>query len=72
MVKPNETHVRSIVKTLTWRVTATCTTVLIVFGFTGKFVLSLGIGAVEVVVKMILYYFHERLWIRVSFGKKEN
>ncbi len=61
---------RSIIKALSWRVFATLATILIVFAFTRRLVLSLGIGGVEVVVKLLLYYLHERLWLRIPLGKK--
>jgi uncharacterized membrane protein len=60
---------RSLAKTVTWRIIATLTTILIIYAFTGKLTLSLSAGAVEVVTKMILYYFHERIWLRVPLGK---
>jgi uncharacterized membrane protein len=64
-----EKQYRSIVKMLSWRVLATCATVLIVYMFTGNIKASFGIGAVEVVTKMILYYFHERSWNASTWGK---
>ena len=45
------------------------TTVAIVYFFTKELALSLGIGGIEVVSKMILYYFHERIWNLVTLGK---
>jgi adenylylsulfate kinase len=72
MDKYIDAHYRSIVKALSWRVFATIATVLIVFAFTRKIVLSLGVGAVEVVVKLILYYFHERIWGLIPFGKRRH
>ena len=51
---------------------ATVATILIVFVFTGRLALSLGVGAVEVVVKLILYYFHERIWGFLGIGRKEH
>lgn len=65
-----DAHYRSILKALSWRLLATVATILIVFFFTHKFILSLGVGTVEVVVKLALYYFHERIWSLVRFGKK--
>lgn len=44
---------------------------MIVFIFTGQFVLAIPIGFLEVFAKMALYFFHERLWQKISFGKKE-
>ncbi len=64
--------IRSIVKTVSWRVLATLATMLIVFAFTGEAKLSIGIGLVEAFSKMILYYFHERLWLRISWGKLKH
>lgn len=71
-----ETRLRSIVKGVAWRVLATLTTMILVLVFTGKLVLSLEIGALEVIVKLLLYYTHERVcnlvnWDRFSvyYGK---
>ena len=72
MKKLKEAHYRSIVKALSWRVLATLTTMLIVFAFTRKPILSIEIGAVEVIIKLLVYYFHERLWIVIPFGKKTH
>ena len=67
-----DAHHRSILKTISWRVIATCTTMTIVYIFTGQVALSLGIGAVEVVTKMIFYYLHERAWSLSRIGRKEH
>jgi len=67
-----DTHYRSVIKALSWRIFATIATILIVFLFTRRLILSLGVGAVEVVVKLILYYFHERVWGGIPFGKKKH
>ena len=67
-----DAHHRSILKALSWRVFATIVTMLIVFAFTGKIVLSVGVGAVEVTVKLVLYYLHERTWAFLSVGRKEH
>ncbi|UCH35598.1 MAG: DUF2061 domain-containing protein [Armatimonadota bacterium] len=63
---------RSVVKAVSWRILATITTMGVVYGFTGRLDLSLGVGAVEVVVKMLLYYAHERLWGRVTWGRPSH
>ena len=60
---------RSVVKAVCWRFLATTSTMAIVYAFTGQAALSLGIGAVEVVVKLVLYYGHERLWNWIGWGK---
>ncbi len=66
-----ETHARSIVKTISWRFWATLTTIALVFLFVGEIKTALSIGIVEVVAKLILYFFHERTWDKIHFGKKE-
>ena len=67
-----DAHSRSIIKAISWRLFATLATILIVFAFTRKLILSLGVGAVEGVVKFILYYLHERIWVIIPFGKKKH
>ncbi|HIJ51527.1 MAG TPA: DUF2061 domain-containing protein [Planctomycetes bacterium] len=51
---------------------AAIATTTIVFVFTCKIILSLGVGDVEVVAKVMCYYMHERLLSFISFGKKEH
>ena len=63
-----EQRIRAIAKTISWRVIATFTTMLIVYRYTREMVLSIGVGAVEVVSKMALYYAHERLWSKSRWG----
>ena len=63
-----ETHKRSIAKSITWRVSGSLATTIIVFLFTKRLLFSLGVGVVELISKMCLYYLHERLWSKVSWG----
>lgn len=60
---------RSIIKSITWRITGTIDTILISWLITGEIIMAISIGGVEVVTKMILYYFHERVWNKISYGK---
>jgi adenylylsulfate kinase len=62
---------RSVVKTISWRIWATITTIALVFLFVGELKIALSIGVFEVILKMLLYFFHERLWNKIKFGKKE-
>jgi len=61
----NELKRRSIVKTAIWRIIAFMDTTMIAFFFTGSGSAALTIGFLEILTKMVLYYFHERLWLRV-------
>ena len=60
---------RSLYKTLSWRITATLTTTLIVYLVTGKLKAAVSIGAIEFFAKMFLYYFHERFWNKINIGR---
>ena len=59
---------RSGVKTGTWRMIASLDTFLLAFFFTGNIGTALSIGGLEIVTKLVLYFFHERAWSRVKFG----
>lgn len=56
----------SLLKTISWRIIGTLDTMLISYLLTGDMKIAFGIGGIEVVSKMILYYFHERIWNRVK------
>ena len=60
---------RSLAKAISWRITGTVDTILISWLITHKLHVALSIGFVEVGTKMLLYYFHERIWERVKVGR---
>jgi len=64
-----EKSYRSIIKSISWRTIGTIDTMIISYFITGKLALALSIGGIEVFSKMALYYFHERTWNRIKFGK---
>ena len=49
-------------KTLTWRIVASTDTFLIGWLISGSTSIGLSIASIEVVTKLVLYYWHERLW----------
>jgi uncharacterized membrane protein len=63
-----ETHKRTFAKTISWRLLATLTTITIVFIITGKLGQAVVIGGIEMFVKLIVYYGHERLWNKIKWG----
>jgi len=65
-----ETNRRSIVKGISWRVVATTTTILIVYLFFDRLDLAIAAGVIESVLKIILYWGHERVWQKIRWGKK--
>ncbi len=67
-----ESHKRSILKAITWRVLATLVTILVVYFVTKKVALALGVGFVDAAIKMFVYYAHERVWDRTRFGRRKG
>ncbi len=59
---------RHVAKTITWRIVGTIDTMIIGGLITGDAMTGLKIGGIEVVTKMILYYFHERMWFKINLG----
>lgn len=57
-----DSNLRSIIKGITWRILASCDTILIAYLVTGTIGKALTIGATEVLSKLILFYIHERVW----------
>lgn len=66
-----DSKLRSIGKALSWRITATLTTMILVYIFTGTIETALAIGGIEVFAKMAIYFLHERAWDKVHLGKKD-
>jgi len=67
--KKSEKPIRSIAKALSWRIVGTLDTLLISYLLTGKIALAASIASIDFLTKMVLYFFHERLWNRVKWGK---
>ncbi len=64
-----DTHKRSIAKTISWRVVATVITGVVTFILTGRLDFAVTVGIADTLVKFLIYYVHERMWTRISYGK---
>lgn len=64
----HESRLRSVVKALTYRITGTVTTMVLTFAVTGEVSAAIAIGSVEPIVKLVVYYLHERAWQQVPIG----
>ncbi len=64
-----ESHIRSIIKGISWRIIGTATTIAVAYIVTGSTASALKIGGIEIFTKLFLYYLHERAWQLVSRGK---
>lgn len=58
---------RHIAKAITWRIIGTIDTIILSWIISGNPFTGLKIGFAEVLTKMILYYFHERVWFKIRF-----
>ena len=67
--KPEDNIKRSLLKTISWRIIGTLDTILISWVITGALSLAFSIGFIELVTKMVLYFFHERTWAKTKWGR---
>jgi uncharacterized membrane protein len=61
-----DSKTKSLLKTFSWRAIATITTVGIAYFFTDNVQVALSIGTAEFVLKMFIFYIHERAWSNVK------
>lgn len=69
-MKTIDTHKRSLIKTISWRVAAFAITFLVAYIWTKDLVFATSLGVVANLIKMGAYYLHERIWSQLSFGQK--
>ena len=65
----SEVRSRSILKTVSWRILGTLDTIVIAWLVSGNTTIAFSIGFIELLTKMLLYYFHERVWNTIPWGK---
>jgi uncharacterized membrane protein len=64
---------RHIAKAISYRILGTLQTITIGYILTGSLVISSTIGVVELCVKPIMYFLHERIWYKlIKFGVDKN
>lgn len=63
-------HARSLVKAISWRFFGNLISFLIIYGLTHNGKLALAASGIELVVKIVLYYYHERVWNKVKWGRE--
>ena len=66
----NDSYTRSLVKTITWRITGSSATFGIAYAMTGDIAVSGIIGITQSIVNTVLYYIHERVWNRIQWEVK--
>jgi uncharacterized membrane protein len=64
---------RHIVKSISYRILGTITTIIIGYVLTGNVVIASSIGFIELCIKPLIYFLHERLWYKwIKFGLKKE
>ena len=71
-VKEDAVMTRHILKTLSYRILGTLTTVITAYSLGASLELSSLLGVGELLIKPILYFFHERVWYKyIKIGNKK-
>ena len=65
-----DTHARSLVKSLSYRILGTAITVIGIGVATGDWALASSVGVFINLIKILSYYTHERIWERIRWGRK--
>lgn len=65
-----ETHTRSLAKAVSWRATGSLDTFIVAFVVTRSPKIAASVALTEVITKILIYYFHERAWAFVPWGKR--
>jgi uncharacterized membrane protein len=66
----NDTPNRSLVKTISWRITGSTATFAISYAVLGDFSVSGTIAIIQLTFNTLLYFVHERVWNRIAWGQK--
>lgn len=66
----SETPVRSVVKAVSWRLIGTIDTLVVSWFVVDNVGTATAIASIDFVTKMILYFFHERAWNAIKWGRK--
>jgi uncharacterized membrane protein len=68
----SETHTRSVLKAISWRTLGTIDTFVISWFMTGRVQIAGSIAILEVGTKIVWYYFHERVWAAIDWGRRRR
>lgn len=67
-----ESRKRTIVKSISYRIFGGLVTLGVAFIATGQVSSAAAIGIADALIKVGLFYSHERLWLRIGFGRSEG
>lgn len=64
-----ESSVRSVAKTVSWRLTGSGATFAISYMISGDINIAGSIAIIQVLANTVLYFIHERIWNRINWGR---
>lgn len=64
-----ESNARSIAKAVSYRLLGSASTGFILYVLTHRMTISLVGSALDMVLKIGIYFIHERIWDRINFGR---
>jgi uncharacterized membrane protein len=67
-----ESTSRSLAKAVSYRILGSTGTALVVLILSGNLKISLGVGALDMLLKVGLYFVHERLWNHIPYGRPKR
>ena len=67
-----ESHLRGVAKAISWRVGGTAVTFVVTLLVSGQVDLAAKVGLLDTLAKIGAFYFHERIWHRIGFGKLKH
>jgi uncharacterized membrane protein len=70
LFRGGETHSRSALKAISWRMLGTLDTFAISGFMTARVGIAGSIAGIEIVTKIAWYYFHERIWASIARGRR--
>lgn len=68
-MRRTESHYRSVLKALSWRFLATMITVAVALIVTRQLAFAAKIGMADTILKLAVYYAHERIWDNLKYGR---
>ena len=65
-----ESNKRSLIKTISWRLTGSSATFIITYLIAGDFAIAGTVAVIQIIANTLLYYVHERVWNKINWGRE--
>jgi uncharacterized membrane protein len=72
LARATETRARSLAKAVSWRATGSLDTFIVTWVITGSSKFAGSVAITEIVTKILIYYFHERIWAIIPWGRRRT